>query len=150
MTIKRALLLVVVAAAALAALTWRAWGDPGSDTGYDLVAGMRVAHGDLPYVDFVYYYGPLGPLALGFVGWLGGGGLAPAVALGILVALAIVLATYALARTYCGALGAALAAGLVAPLAFGANNFSYVLPHTESAPLGLLGLLCALLALRRF
>ena len=50
---------------ALAVLTWGTWGDLGQDTGYDLVAGTRVAHGELPYVDFVYYYGPLAPFVLG-------------------------------------------------------------------------------------
>ena len=30
------------------ALTWDTWGDLGRDTGYDLVAGARVAHGQLP------------------------------------------------------------------------------------------------------
>ena len=46
-------------------------GAPGatsdSDTGYDLVAGERVADGELPYGDFVYYYGPLAPCAAGLV-----------------------------------------------------------------------------------
>ena len=42
-------------------LTWRTWGDLNSDTGYDALAGMHVAHGQLPYADFIYYYGPLAP-----------------------------------------------------------------------------------------
>ena len=40
--------------AVLAAVTWQTWGDLGRDTGYDLVAGSRIAHGELPYVDYVY------------------------------------------------------------------------------------------------
>ena len=47
--------------AVLAAATWGTWGDLDSDTGYDVVAGNLVAQGQLPYVDFVYYYGPLAP-----------------------------------------------------------------------------------------
>ena len=68
----------VLALAALALLfgglvfaVWATWGDLGRDTGYDLVAGSRVAHGQLPYVDFVYYYGPLAPMLLGLAGWIG-------------------------------------------------------------------------------
>jgi hypothetical protein len=48
---------LAVLTAVLVALTWGAWGDFGRDTGYDVVAGARVAHGDLPYRDFTYYYG---------------------------------------------------------------------------------------------
>ena len=128
-------------AAILAAATWHTWGDLGRDTGYDLVAGSRVAHGQLPYVDYVYYYGPLAPFLLGFA-YLFGSGLGPAVFLGLVLALAIVAATYALARTQTGPAGALLATAIVVPLALAPNNLSFVLAHTYSAPLGLL---CALL-----
>lgn len=136
--------------AVLVALTWNTWGDLGSDTGYDLVAGARVAGGDLPYVDFNYYYGPLAPFLLGLVSWVGGGGLAPALGLGIALAGSIVLATYGLARTQTGPTGAFLAAALTAPVAFGPSNFSFVLPHTYAASLGLLAVLGVLLALVRY
>ena len=57
-------------AAALFALvllvaTWGTWGNLNQDTGYDAVAGARLADGELPYVDYLYYYGPLGPAARG-------------------------------------------------------------------------------------
>ena len=139
-----------VAGAVLLWATWSTWGDVGSDTGYDLVAASRVAHGQLPYADFTYYYGPLGPFALGAFAFVGGSGVLPAVVFGLLVTAAIVLATYRLARRATGALGAFLAAAIVLPVALGPSNFSYVLPHSESAPLGILGLLCLLLALGRF
>src|SRR5919201_6596337 len=74
----------------LIALTWGTWGDIGQDTGYDLIAGAHVAHGQLPYVDFNYYYGPLAPFLLGLAYFLGGDGVGPATGLGIVLACAIV------------------------------------------------------------
>jgi len=141
---------LAVLCAALLAVAWRTWGDLGSDTGYDLVAGARVAHGSLPYTGFVYYYGPLAPFVVGLATWLGGAGLAPAVGLGIVLALAIVAATYALARTQTTPVGAFAAAAIAAPLALGPGNLSFVLPHSESATVGILLLLCFLLAATRF
>jgi hypothetical protein len=136
--------------ALLALLTWGTWGDLGRDTGYDLVAGARVAHGHAPYVGFVYYYGPLAPALLGLSAWLGGSGLAPAIGLGIALTVAIVGATYALARTWLSPLGAALPAALTAAVAFAPGNFSFVLPHTYSAPLAVLTTLAFLIALARY
>jgi len=135
--------------AALAVATWGTWGDLDSDTGYDVVAGGLVAQGDLPYVDFVYYYGPLAPLLAGLVTWLGGAGVTSVAALGLLLTAGIVGATYALARTFVAPLGAFLAAALTTAVAFIPNNYSYVLPHTTAATLGTLLLLCVLLALRQ-
>ena len=135
--------------AVLAAVTWQTWGDLGRDTGYDLVAGSRVAHGELPYVDYVYYYGPLAPFVLGFA-YLFGAGLTPAVVVGLVLAVAIVAATYALARTQTGPAGAFLAGAIVVPIAFAPNNLSFVLAHTYSAPLGLLCALLLALAVNRY
>ena len=135
--------------AVLAAATWGTWGDLDSDTGYDVVAGNLVAQGQLPYVDFVYYYGPLAPLLAGLATLLGGAGVTSVMALGLLLTGGIVLATYALARTFVGPVGAFLAAALTTAVAFIPNNYSYVLPHTIAATLGTLGLLCLLLGLRQ-
>jgi hypothetical protein len=134
---------------ALTVVTWGTWGNLGQDTGYDLVAGARVAHGELPYADFTYYYGPLAPFLLGGAAWLGGVGILPAVLLGLSIVGAIVGLTYLLARTFAPPLGAALAAAIVAGVAFAPTNFSFVLPHTESAPLGMLCLLLFLLHVGR-
>jgi 4-amino-4-deoxy-L-arabinose transferase-like glycosyltransferase len=136
--------------AALLVATWGTWGDLDSDTGYDAAAGARVADGDLPYRDFVYYYGPLAPLASGLATLIGGHGLAPNVALGLVIAIAIVLATYALGRTVCGPLGALLASAMTAAVAFIPNNYSFVLPHTHAATLGTLAILLLLLFARRY
>ena len=134
----------------LAIVTWHAWGDLNSDTGYDLVAGMRIAHGHLPYSDFTYYYGPAGPFLAGLAAWIGGSGLAPAVGLGLVLTGAILAATYALGRIVAGATGAVLATAITAAVAFTPNNYGYVLPHTENATLGTLLTLGFLLAAWRF
>ena len=130
--------------------TWNRWGNVDNDTGYDTLAGWRVAHGQLPYVDYVYYYGPLAPFALSLFFLAGGDGMAPALAFGLLMAVAILAATYALARTRVGVLGAFLATALVVPVAFSTNQFSFVDPHTHSATLAVLLALLVLLALHRF
>lgn len=136
--------------ALLVPLTWGTWGDPGSDTGYDLVAGVRLAHGELPYVDYLYYYGPLSPAVLGLAALVGGDGLGPAVAVGLVLAIAIVFTTYAVARIFAAPLGAFLAAAITAPVAFAPNNFSFVLPHSTSAPLAILAALVFLLGVGRY
>jgi hypothetical protein len=141
--------IVALVVTALVILTWGTWGELTSDTGYDLVAGSRVAHGQLPYSDFVYFYGPLGPLVLGFAMWVAGVGMGAPVAVGLALAVAIVGATYALGRDIAGPIGGALAAAIVTPLAFDSNNFSYVQPHSYSASLGILLVLIVLLALGR-
>jgi hypothetical protein len=71
------------------------------------------------------------------------------VTLGLIVALATVAATYALARTHAGALGAGIAAALAAAVAFSPNQFSFVLPHTGDASVGALLLLLCVLALEK-
>ena len=134
----------------IVALTWATWGNPGRDTGYDLVAGARVAHGSLPYVDFTYYYGPLAPLGVGLFMWIGGVGLNAAVAFGLLLAVAAVLLTYALARIVTGPAVALVAALIAAAAAFAPTNYSFVTPHTYAAPLGIVGLLFCALAGSRY
>lgn len=141
---------LLVLLATLAGLTWGTWGDLDSDTGYDLVAGLRVAHGQLPYADFTYYYGPLSPFVVGLATLIGGHGIWPAVGLGFVLTGAIVAATYALARAYVEPLGAFIAAGLTCAVALAPNNYSFVLPHTYSATLGTLLALGFLLGLKRF
>ena len=146
---RRAATTLVAIGVVLTVLTWNTWGDLGRDTGYDLVAAARVAHGELPYADFTYYYGPLAPLVLGLAAWLGGGGLAPAVIVGLMTVTLIVALTYLLARTFVGPLGAALAAAIVLSVAMAPTNFSYVLPHTSAMTFGVAALLAMLLALTR-
>ena len=144
--------LVAGGAAALFALvllvaTWSTWGNLNQDTGYDVVAGARLADGDVPYVDYLYYYGPLGPALAALAVLVGGEGFGPQAALGIALTALILAATYVLARKQSGPLGGFLATALVTAVAFIPANFSYVLPHTLAAPLGTLALLGLLLAL---
>jgi len=130
-------------------VTWNTWGNPASDTGYDTLAGIRVAHGQFPYVDFTYYYGPLAPLGLGLASLLGGAGAWPSIGFGLAVALGIVFATYALAASLAGPRGGFLAGALVAVVAFAPTELSFVNPHTTSATLGVLTALAFLLCVRR-
>ena len=134
----------------LVALTWQTWGNIGVDTGYDFVAGSRVADGEIPYRDFTYFYGPLAPAVAGLSALLGGDGIATFVGLGLAIAIAIVFATYAVARLAAGPAASAAAAGITAGVAFAPTNFSFVLPHTYSATLGILALLVLVLAIGRF
>ena len=125
-------------------------GDLGKDTGYDELAASRLVDGELPYVDFTYFYGPLAPVLLAGVYFLGGTGLGAAVGFGLALALGIVAATYAVGRSLAGPWGGLLAAGITAPLALAPTNFSYVTPHTYSAPLAILLTLGFLFALGRY
>src|SRR5581483_7497987 len=144
-----AVALVATVALVLTIVTWRTWGDIGQDTGYDFVAATRVAHGHLPYTDFVYYYGPLAPFALGLAALIGGGGFMTFAAVGLVLAYAIVAATYALARTQTGPIGAAIAAAGTAAIAFSPTNVSFVVPHTYSESFAILLTLGFLLGLAR-
>ena len=132
---------------ALAAVTWGRWGDLTMDTGYDLLAGARTASGELPYADYVYYYGPLGPLLLGGIYAVTGPAVWPAVALGLVLAALAIGLTYRLARRFADPLPAGLAGALVAVAALSSANNSYVLPHSTSAPLATVLALAAVLVL---
>jgi hypothetical protein len=132
---------------AIAVLTWGTWGDLTMDTGYDLLAGARTAGGELPYVDYTYFYGPAAPLLLGGIYALTGAAIWPAVALGLALAVLSIGFTYRLARLFVAPLPAGLAAALVAPATLSSANNSYVLPHTFSAPLGIVLALGALILL---
>jgi hypothetical protein len=131
-------------------VTWGTWGDLDSDTGYDVVAATRLADGELIYRDFVYYYGPLAPALLAVLGLVVGASIWPTVALGFIVAAAIVGATYLLARALAGVLGGVLAASITAAVAFIPDNYSYVLPHTTNMTLGMLLLLGVLVSVWRY
>jgi hypothetical protein len=132
---------------AVCAATWGAWGDVRLDTGYDLVAASRVAHGQLPYVDFTYYYGPLAPLALGAAFWVGG--LGGVIAVGLVSSALLVALTYALARVFVDAATAFGAAAIVVGVAASPTNFSFVLPHTSAMTFGVAATMGALLVLAR-
>ncbi len=133
----------------LAGLTWATWGDLRLDTGYDLVAGGRTADGALPYVDYMYSYGPLGPFVLGGAFALASPTFGVATAIGLVLAAAIVGLTYAVARVVAPPAGATAAAFLAATVAFSNSDISFALPHTLSASLGYALALSAVLLLSR-
>jgi hypothetical protein len=139
----------VLAIVLIAVLTWSTWGDLSSDTGYDASAGLRVAHGAVPYADFTYFYGPLAPGLVGLATWIFGAGMGVSVAIGLLVTAAILATTFALARIVSGVVAACVATVITAAVAFVPDNYSYVLPHTNASTLGTLFVVCMLLALWR-
>jgi hypothetical protein len=145
-----AVLVVGLAVVVLAALTWNRWGDLTLDTGYDLVAGAKVSHLNAPYMDYQYWYGPLGALLLGAVYEVVGIAVWPSVALGLTLALAGLALSYTLTRRLAGPAAAAAAGVLVAATAFSTSNISWIQPHTFNAPLGVLCDLAAVLAAARF
>jgi dolichyl-phosphate-mannose-protein mannosyltransferase len=145
-----AVLSLAVLFVVLTVATWGRWGDLWLDSGYDLVAGAKVSHLDAPYLDYDYWYGPLGPLVLGGVFELFGIGIGPSVVLGLVLAAAGVGLSYAVARQIMGAVPAACVAALVAVPALSSSNVSYVQPHTVAAPLGMVLCLFAVLAVARF
>jgi hypothetical protein len=141
--------LVAVVTLVLTAVAWRTWGDLGVDTGFDQLAGARIAGGELPYVDFDYWYGPFPAFLVGGLSALAGPGFDASIGLGLVLAFTAIGLTYRLARTLVAPWPAALAAILTAAAALGASNTSYVLPHATSAPLGVVLALAALLLLVR-
>lgn len=136
---------LAAAFAVLAALTWGAWGDLTMDTGYDLLAASRTAEGQLPYVDYTYFYGPLAPMLLGGIYAVTGAAVWPAAALGLVLSLIATAQTYQLARRFAGPAAAAGAGALVAAAALSSANNSFVLPHSTSAPLAIVIALAAIL-----
>jgi 4-amino-4-deoxy-L-arabinose transferase-like glycosyltransferase len=134
----------------LAALTWGTWGDLDSDTGYETIAGTRVADGQLPYRDFIYFYGPLAPALVGLASLLGGAGIGSTLAVGIVVTAAILAATFLLGRILAGVTGAVFATAITAAVAFTPDNYNYMLPHTNAATLGTAFMLAILLSLWSF
>jgi hypothetical protein len=142
--------LLALLTTALAALTWGTWGDLDSDTGYEIAAAARIVDGEVPYSDFIYYYGPLAPALSSLVALIAGTGVGSAVGLGFAITLAILAATYGVSRIVLDPLGATLATAIAAAVAFIPDNFNYVLPHTHNATLGTLLLLGLLLAIWRY
>jgi hypothetical protein len=135
--------------ALLAGLSWQKWGVPSVDPGHELTTAATVAEGGTPYLDIRYFYGPVGVYALGGAFAVFGTSFATAFAFGLLQAAAIIAAFYALARRLLSVVPATIAAAMVAGIGFSGTALNFVLPHTNSATLGILFLLLMLLALSR-
>jgi hypothetical protein len=135
--------------ALLTALTWRKWGVPAIDAGYELTAADRVSKGAVAYRDIRYFYGPVGLYSLAAAFKLLGVSFTTAFAFGLVQTAAIVAAFYALARRLLPVLTAALCSAILLTIGFSGTAFNFVLPHTNSATFGILFLLLMLLALSR-
>jgi len=135
--------------ALLAGLSWQKWGVPSVDPGHELTTAATIAEGGTPYLDIRYFYGPVGVYALGGAFAAFGTSFTTAFAFGLLQAAAIIAAFYALARRLLDVVPAAIAAAMVAGIGFSGTALNFVLPHTNSATLGILFLLLMLLALSR-
>jgi Dolichyl-phosphate-mannose-protein mannosyltransferase len=133
----------------LLVLTWKKWGNPALDAGAELTTAERVADGALPYRDVRYFYGPLGLYGLAGSFELFGASLTAAFAFGIALSAAIVAGFYALARQWLRPPVAAVCAAMTMAIGFSGTAFNFVLPHSNSATVGLLCLILALLALCR-
>jgi hypothetical protein len=134
----------------LLVLTWNRWGDLTMDTGYDLVAAGKISHANAPYIDYDYYYGPLGVLVLGALYEVLGIAVWPSVALGLVLAVAGIALGYTLARRLVGPAAAAVVGVCCAVPAFSSANVSWVQPHTLGAPLGILACLGVVLCAARY
>ena len=135
--------------AAMVALTWRKWGVPEIDAGAELTTADRIAHGAVAYQDVRYFYGPLGVYALAGAFKVFGASFTTAFAFGLVQTAAIVGVFYALARHWLAPVTAGLASAVLIAIGFSGTAFDFVLPHTNSATVGMLCLLAMLLALAR-
>src|SRR6186997_711999 len=130
-------------------LTWKKWGNPALDAGAELTTAERVADGAVPYSDVRYFYGPLGLYGLAGSFQLFGASLTTAFGFGIALSAAIVASFYALGRQWLRPTAAAVCAATTMAIGFSGTAFNFVLPHSNSATVGLLCLILALLALCR-
>ncbi len=133
----------------LTVLTWKKWGNPALDAGAELTTAERVADGAVPYRDIRYFYGPLGLYSLAGSFELFGTSLATAFAFGLALTAGIVGSFYALARQWLRPTVAAVCAAMVMAIGFSGTAFNFILPHSNSATVGLLCLILTLLALCR-
>lgn len=133
----------------LVVLTWKKWGNPALDAGAELTTAERVADGAVPYGDVRYFYGPLGLYGLAGCFQLFGASLTTAFGFGLALSAGILGSFYALARQWLRPAVAAICTAMTMAIGFSGTAFNFVLPHTNSATVGLLCLLLALLALCR-
>jgi len=146
---KPVLAILALLLGAMVALTWRKWGAPEIDAGAELTTADRVARGAVAYQDVRYFYGPLGLYGLAAAFKVFGASFTTAYAFGIVQTAGILGAFYALARQWLRPVGAGLATAVLLAIGFSGTAFNFILPHTNSATIGILCLLLMLLALAR-
>src|SRR5262249_5820420 len=146
---KPVLAILAVLLGAMVALTWRKWGAPEIDAGAELTTADRVARGAVAYQDVRYFYGPLGLYGRAAAFKVFGASFTTAYAFGIAQTAGILGAFYALARQWLRPAGAGLATAVLLAIGFSGTAFNFILPHTNSATIGILCVLRMLLALAR-
>ncbi len=122
---------------------------PEIDAGAEMTTADLVKHGAMAYRDVRYYYGPLGLYSLALAFKLAGTSFTTAYAFGLAQTAAIVASFYALARHWLSPLAAGLASAVLLAIGYSGTAFNFILPHTNSATFGLLGVLLMLLAMAR-
>jgi hypothetical protein len=135
--------------AVIAGLSWRKWGMPEGDAGAELTTADLIKHGAVAYHDVRYFYGPLGVYLLALWFKLFGTSLTTAYAFGLTQAAVILGVFYVLARQWLAPLAAGLTTSVLLAIGFSGTSFNFVLPHTNSATVGILTVLLMILALRR-
>ncbi len=145
----------LIAAAAMAAWTWRKWASPFYDIGRELYTPWQLTLGRSLYADIAYFNGPLSPYLNALWFRLGGVSLTAVIAANLAV---LGLFTWLLQRELTRLAGRAAAAAatlvFVAVLAFaqygpiGNNNF--LCPYAHEATHGLLITLAGLAAATRW
>jgi hypothetical protein len=141
-------LLSVSAFIALAADSWRRWGDPTIDLGGALDRVARLADGQLLYRDVQSPYGPLADYALAAAFRIGGTHLDVAIAWGLALVILQSLVLWHLARRFLPPWTATV--GMLAFwvwFAFQPGLFGWILPNAFSAPAGVLCATAAVLCL---
>src|SRR5207248_5733716 len=105
--------------------------------------------GAVAYRDVRYFYGPLGLYVLALSFKMLGTSFATAYVFGLAQTAAILAAFYALARQWLRPSVAGLATATLLAIGFSGTAFNFVLPHTNSATIGILCILVMLLAMTR-
>jgi hypothetical protein len=147
-------LLLTLAFAHNAALSWRKWGDLYVDVGRELELPSQILAGRLLYADLRFYYGPLGPYVNAFLYRLFGVHLDVLIGAGLVSAALMTWVLYRLARRFVNRPMATMTAGGFLYLcAFGHLSppaiFNFVLPYTYSATYGILAATASLYFLLR-
>ena len=147
-------LLLALAFAHNAALSWRKWGDLYVDVGRELELPSQILAGRLLYGDLRFYYGPLGPYVNALLYRLFGVHLDVLIGAGLAAAALMTVVLYRLARQFMDRpMATVTAGGFLYLCAFAhlspPSIFNFVLPYTYSATYGMLAASASLYFLLR-
>lgn len=146
--------LVAATGVALAARTWKVWGDPVVDFGREIYLAWRLADGAVLYRDVAHFGGPLPPVVNGVWFTVMGPGLLQLIALNLLVLTAVTAALFSICRSLGGFLAGTVAAIVFLCLQglgyFGAGTYNFVTPYSHEVTYGILFGLTAVAAVRGY